>query len=133
MIIIKSWLGDLIINPDSIFWQNRGPEVDPITGEESEANKDLCFMVMARKSGTVEALTGRTTKKQARDIIDVIAVTLESNVTDMTESNDVYIDMVDVVYSVQCGKNGQGKTSVPDAKIDRSYQPCQTFELEEGK
>lgn len=31
------------------------------------------------------------------------------------------------------GKNGQGKTSVLDAKIDRSYQPCQTFELEEGK
>lgn len=104
MIIIKSWFGDLIIDPDSIFWQNRGPEVDPVTGKESEANKDLCFMVMARKSGTVEALTGRTTKKQARDIIDVIAVTLESNITDMTESNDVYIDMVDVVYSVQYGK-----------------------------
>ena len=104
MIFIKSWFGDLIINQDSIFWQNRGPEVDPVTGKESEANKDLCFMVMSRKSGTVEALTGRTTKKQARDIIDVIAVTLESNITDMTESNDVYIDMVDVVYSVQYGK-----------------------------
>lgn len=76
-----------------------------------QSTKDLCFMVMARKSGTVEALTGRTTKKQARDIIDVIAVTLESNVTDMTESNDVYIDMVDVVYSVQCGKK-EGQTNV---------------------
>ena len=104
MIIIKSCFDDLIINPDSIFWQNRGPEVDPVTGKESEDNKDLCFMVMARKNGAVGALTGRTTEKQARDIIDVIAVTLESNITDMTESNDVYIDMVDVVYSVQCGK-----------------------------
>lgn len=61
-------------------------------------------MVMARKNGAVGTLTGRTTEKRARDIINVIAVTLESNVTDMTESNDVYIDMVDVVYSVQYGK-----------------------------
>lgn len=104
MIIIKSCFNDLIIDPDSIFWQNRGPEVDPVTGKESEANKDLCFMVMARKNGAVCALTGRTTEKQAREIIDVIAVTLESNVTDMMEPNDVYIDMVDVVYSVQYGK-----------------------------
>lgn len=63
MIIIKSCFDDLIINPDSIFWQNRGPEVDPVTGKESEANKDLCFMVMARKSGAVSALTGRITEK----------------------------------------------------------------------
>lgn len=61
-------------------------------------------MVMARKNGAVGALTGRTTEKQARDIINVIAVTLESSVTDMVEPNDVYIDMVDVVYSVQYGK-----------------------------
>lgn len=109
MIIIKSCFDDLIINPDSIFFQNRGPEVDPVTGKESEANKDLCFMVMARKNGAVGALTGRTTEKQARDIINVIAVTLESSVTDMMESNDVYIDMVDVVYSVQPGKKEDQK------------------------
>lgn len=108
MIIIKSCFDNLIINPDSVFWLDQGPEVDPVTGKESEDNKDLCFMVMARKSGTVEALTGRTTKKQARDIIDVIAVTLESNITDMVEPNDVYIDMVDIVFSViQRRKEGQ--------------------------
>lgn len=100
MIIIKSCFDNLIINPDSIFWLNNGPEVDPVTGKESEDNKDLCFMVMARKSGAVGALTGRTTEKRARDIINIIAEALESNVTDMTESKDIYIDMVDVVYRV---------------------------------
>lgn len=100
MIIIKSCSNDLIINPDSIFWQDRGPEVDPVTGKESEANKDICFMVMARKNGTVYALTGRTTEKRARDIINMIAEAIESSVTDMIEPNDVYIDMVDIVINL---------------------------------
>lgn len=100
MIIIKSCFDDLIINPDSIFWLNKGPEVDPVTGKESEDNKDLCFMVMARKSGAVGALTGRTTKKRARDIINIIAEVIKSNITDMAEPNDVYIDMVDIIFQV---------------------------------
>lgn len=100
MIIIKSCFDDLIINPDSIFLLNKGPEVDPVTGKELEDNKDLCFMVMARKNGAVGALTGRTTEKRARDIINIIAEALESNITDMAEPNDVYIDMVDIVFQV---------------------------------
>lgn len=38
-----------------------------------------------------------------------------------------------IVCSIAYRGKDTKKATPPDAKIDRSYQPCQTFELEEGK
>lgn len=38
-----------------------------------------------------------------------------------------------IVCSIAYRGKDTKKATPPDAKIDRSYQPCQTFELEEGE
>lgn len=53
-------------------------------------------------------------------------------VLSVKEAADHFKDGAIVCSIAYRGKDTK-KAPPPDAKIDRSYQPCQTFELEEGE